>query len=506
MKNFFRCLACFFCIVIGFISTVHAQDTVLTLTHGKLDSIHSAILNQERQVQVFVPKDYKPGSGQKYDVLYVLDGGNWNTGLVSRVQAFLGNEGFIPSTIIVSVMGIDRNVELTPTHVADFKVSGGGPAFLGYIKNELIPYINKNYPSNGDNTLWGHSLSAMFAIYVMLNEPNLFKSYIAVDPSIWWDHEYVARIAADKLPGITQNISLFIAGREGALHGMKTDTMETVLKSYAPKNLNWKLQVYIGETHSSVRFKSTYDGLRFTYQGMVSHIEFHPMNGIVLKDKPYPIWLFDDTTNLHYTLDGTIPTGASPNVRQILMVTGPSTVTYKSIGNRSRYDQTVTGVFTTEKVPHPVDQPKNFQPGGFNYAYYVLKGDSSNDLKNRKPLKTGITGKDFDLDKLATSDNYALVDDGYLEVKEDGYYIFGLSAGKGSKLYIAGKLMINRTGSPAQQNYSCIIPLSKGFYPLRLEYYHRSQDFKLDWGYVTPGNIAKRNFTPIPLELQYSRK
>lgn len=507
MKRLTRSLICLSLVIISCVSTVLAQDTVLNRPHGKLDSLHSAILNQERLIQVFVPAGYKPGSTQKYDVLYVLDGGNWNTGLVSQVQRFVEDEGFMPPTIIVSVMGIDRNVELTPTHLDSWKGSGGGPLFLSFIKNELIPYINKNYPSNGDNTLWGHSLSAMFAIYAMVKEPGLFNSYIAVDPSIWWDNDYVAKIAADKLPGFTsQNTTLFIAGREGALSDMKTDTMETVLKNTAPQNLHWKVQIYTAETHSSVRLKSTYDGLRFTYQGLTSHIEFHPMGGIVLKDKPYPIWLFSDTTGLHYTIDGTIPTTASPKARQELMVTGPATVTYKSFTNRSRYDQTVAGAFVAAKPPHPVTKLKNFQSGGFNYTYYALKGDSSADLENMQPLKHGITGKNFDVDKLPAKNNFALVIDGMLEVKEDGYYIFALAADKGSKLYIAGKLMITWDGDYSRRNYSCIIPLAKGFYSLKLEYYHRNPDFKLDWGYVTPGNIAAKKVIPIPAELQYGRK
>jgi len=507
MKKCIYSLSILFFTLISVVSVVRAQDTVLHRAHGRLDSIHSIILNQERLIQVFLPLDYKQGDGKKYDVLYVLDGGNWNTGLVADVQHFVENEGLMPSTIIVSVMGIDRNVELTPTHLPDWKGSGGGPSFLSYIKNELIPYINRNYPSDGDNTLWGHSLGGMFVVYAMINEPDLFKSYIAVDPSIWWDHSYVAKQAAAKLRGqILQNSTLFIAGRESALSEMKTDTMEAVLKNAAPKNLNWKVQVYTGESHSSLRFKATYDGLRFTYDGLRGAIAFHPMNGIVLKDKPYPVWFFDDTVGLHYTLDRTTPTMASPNVRQTIMVTGSRTVTFRAFSNRSRYDQTATGVFITEKAPSPVKLPKNFQPGGFNYTYYDTKGDSTADLGKLKSLETGITGKDFDMDKLPAKNNYTLVIDGLLEVKEDGYYMFMLEADKGSKLYVAGKLMITWEGGYSTPIYSCIIPLAKGFYPVRLEYYHRNPDFKLNWYYVPPGNIAAKNPVPVPPELQYGRK
>ena len=122
-----------------------SQDTLLTVAYkGKLDSINSTVLKQKRFVQVFVPTSYKPGSSDKYDVLYVLDGGNWNMSIVTQLQRFIQNEGHMPPTIIVSVMGIDRNIELTPTVLKTWNApTGGADNFLAYIRDELIPYINK---------------------------------------------------------------------------------------------------------------------------------------------------------------------------------------------------------------------------------------------------------------------------------------------------------------------------------------------------------------------------
>jgi predicted alpha/beta superfamily hydrolase len=342
----------------GLADMASAQDTVLTLTNmGRLDSLNSDILNQKRYIQVFTPPDYKPGSADKYDVLYVLDGGNWNTGMITRIQSFVQGEGNMPPTIIVSVMGIDRNPELTPTHLESWGApTGGADKFLAFIKNELIPHVNRNYPSNGDNTLWGHSLGGMFAVYAMLNEPTAFKSFIAVDPSLWWDDCYVPKMAASKLPALAgSNVTLFISGREGPdFHGMRIDTMDIVLKKMAPPSLKWKVVAYPDETHSSVRLKTTYDGLKFTYAGLTSEIEFYPANGVVLKDKPIKIWYFDDTARTHYTLDGSVPTTSSAKVQREITLPGPATVTLKRFTNRSRYDKTVSGKFTTENIPHPV--------------------------------------------------------------------------------------------------------------------------------------------------------
>jgi predicted alpha/beta superfamily hydrolase len=108
---------------------------------GKRDSIQSAALKEKRYLQVVLPRNYKPGSADKYDVLYVLDDGNTKT--INNVQQFIEDEGFMPPTIIVGVLNTDRNRDFLPTNVADFKTSGGADKFLQFFKDELIPYVNK---------------------------------------------------------------------------------------------------------------------------------------------------------------------------------------------------------------------------------------------------------------------------------------------------------------------------------------------------------------------------
>lgn len=491
------------------VNTITAQDTVLTVSYkDHLDSINSHILSQKRYIQVFLPAAYTPGSTDKYDVLYVLDGGNWNTGLITKIQRFVEDQGHMPPTIIVSVMGIDRNVELTPTHLDSWKGSGGGEKFLGYITKELIPHIDSTYPTNGDNTLWGHSLSGMFAIYALLNEPTSFKSYIATDPSIWWDNCLVARIAAAKLPAMSNlNATLYISGRQGSeYHDMRIDTLEKVLKALAPPGLRWAAVPYKDETHSSVRLKTTYDGLKYTYAGMVSNVQFFPDNGILLKDKPISIWYFDDTTRMHYTLDGTTPTEASPEIKREMPLNGPAKLTFKRFTNRSRYDKMVTGDFTLGTAPPPVRLPKTSKPGGFNYAYYEGNWNGWPDIQKLQPVKTGITDKEFDLDKLPRKNNYALVIDGFIEIKEDGYYMFLFDADKDSKLYVAGKQLMQWEGGYSHPTDTYMLPLAKGFYPFKIEYLHKKEDFRLRCSWLTPSIMNTKDPKSIPLDAQYSAR
>ena len=486
----------------------NAQDTVLQVTYtGRLDSIESRILNQRRYIQVFMPANYKQGSREKYDVLYVLDGGNWNTGLVERTQRFLEAEGYTPPTLIVSVIGIDRNRELTPTQLDNWKYSGGGDDFLGFIKNELIPHIDRMYPSNGDNTLWGHSLSGMFAVYAMLKEPTLFKSIIAADPSIWWDRSLVAKIASERLSSLAgKNTTLYVSARAGSvMHEMRIDTLETVLKQHAPSDLSWKVAVYPEESHSSIRLKTTYDGLKFAYAGLTSNLEFHPMNGIVLKNKPIELWYFEDTTRVRYTLDGSLPQITSGKVQPSITLSGPGTVTYRRFSTRSTHDKITTGNFVSGEVLRPTSKPKAVKPGGFQYSYYEGDFDAWPDLTNVKPDKTGIVSSgDFDIDKLPRKKNYALVVNGFIESREEGYYLILLDADKDTKLYLGGKQLIQWDGNYQRRSNSFIVPLAKGFYPLRIEYLHKNADFKLMMSYLTPSTMKTLNPQPVPAQLQYS--
>ncbi|MBB2148050.1 alpha/beta hydrolase-fold protein [Pedobacter gandavensis] len=490
---------------------VQAQDTVRNVIEvGKLDSLNSIVLKQKRLIQVFVPKDYKPGSTSKYDVLYVLDGGNWNTGLISRTLGFLEAEQYIPSTIIVSVLGIDRNKDLTPTHIDNWKTSGGAENFLGFIKDELIPYINQKYPSNGDNTLWGHSFGGLFVVNALLTAPKTFKSYIAVDPSLWWDNSYIPRIASEKLSALKDsNITLFMSGREGKEgETMKIDTMDLILKKFAPEGLTWKSIRYPDETHSSVRFKSTYDALKFSYGWQNNGIDFHPMNGIVLKNKPLTVWYFGDTTRVRYTMDGIDPTLKSTKIWSEIVVNDAAKITVKQFTNRARYDKINTGNFIKGKTLSPVSKQNNLQPGGFHYDYYEGEFDKAEDLKAKTPQKTGITNADFDVNKLPRKNNYALVIEGLMETKEEGYYAFVLDADKDSKLYLNNQLLIRWEDANNNRNspYTYILPLTKGFYTLRLEYLHKNEKNKLKLGYLTPSIMKTKQAIPIPLSLQYGRQ
>jgi len=264
---------------------------------GTVDSISSKVLNENRKIWVHLPKSVQNNgfAKQKYPVVYVLDGdGHFSSvvGMIEEMSEVNGNTN-CPEMIVVGIMNTNRNRDLTPTH-SDIDLpfvpknlseqSGGGEKFVEFLEKELIPYINNKYPAAPYKTLIGHSFGGLTAINILTNHSNLFNSYIAIDPSMWWDHQKFLAETEKKLANKNlANISLFMAAAntmDDSMNVVKVRKDTTVftrhirsildLNDFFAKNknnnLNYDYKYYNDDNHGSVPLIATYDGLRFIFK------------------------------------------------------------------------------------------------------------------------------------------------------------------------------------------------------------------------------------------------
>jgi predicted alpha/beta superfamily hydrolase len=470
------------------------------------DSLYSEILKEQRRLQVILPENYNPAN--KYDVIYAVDG-EWHTDFISQVQQQMISFGFMPANIIVGIHntyknGVNyRDRDLTPSYNAMQALSGHADNFLSFIKKELIPWVNKTYSTTGKNSLFGASHGGTFTMFALLTEPTLFDSYIAADPSFWWDNGFMSKLAAEKLPSLAgMHKTLHICGRLGdAYEGMGIVRMDSVLKTKAPEGIVWKCIPYPDETHNSTKYKSIYDGLKFAYAGYSSDkIVFHPMNGILVKDSTARIFLESENSYVRYTTDGTDPGISSAKMKSVTTLAGPAVLKAKIVSVRANSEVTI-GNFK-EGVPLPsTTKPKKAKPGGVNYFYYEGEWDKLPDFKKLTPVQSGIADKDFNLSKFPRQSNFACVFEGYLEIERDGHYVFGIGSDDGTRLYLSNQLLIDNDGIHNNRNdKTFLLPLKKGFYPIRLEYFRKKGNF-LRLMYLTPGANEPISIPPV---LQYS--
>jgi len=400
------------------------------------DTIYSEILQEKRPLQIYFPTNYQPGAASKFDAVYVLDG-EWNTSLTSTVHNFLAYAKFVPEDIII--IGINnpskgdvnlRDRDFTPTHTDYGPVSGGADKFLACIKEELMPHIQQSYSAKKEGgTLYGTSLGGLFALYAFLMEPQLFKSYLTVEPALWWDNHYLTGFAKKRLDELKDlNNTVWVASRDGnALQQMGVGGMDSVFRKSAPSGLVYKSVAYPDETHFSAIWKGIYDGLKFSYTGHLKegNIRINPMNGIVLKEEPFRLSCYNSgaDSTMRYTTDGSSPTLASSRLRieNLMAFSDSRTLTVKSFSPREEFNYTRTGRFEVGSRLPSLAKPKGVKAGGLHYVYYEGDWDVVPDLKKLKPQRSGLADKNFDLNNLSNSTSFVCILNGYLEITEAGY-------------------------------------------------------------------------------------
>lgn len=276
-------------------TALHAQQGSKVIL-GNIDTIHSEILHEKRTIWVYTP-DITNGQSlikKKYPVVYVLDGDHHFysvTGIIQQLSAANGNM-VLPQMIVVGVLNTDRTRDFTSSravaddHVADSLVlgkAGGGEDFISFMEKELIPYVDSAYPTQPYRVLIGHSLAGLPVISSLINHTALFNGYIAIDPSIWWDHEKLLNESAVALAKNQYVNTGFFLGIANSMEGandtnlVKRDTSRLsgqirsnlkfakVISGNKQNKLKSKWVYYNQEDHESVPLIATYDALHFIF-------------------------------------------------------------------------------------------------------------------------------------------------------------------------------------------------------------------------------------------------
>jgi predicted alpha/beta superfamily hydrolase len=159
----------------------------------KKDSLQSDVLKQNRKISIFLPEGYE-AKDAKFPVLYILDADGRDQHIVPTAR-FLFVNNKMPKAIVVGVFNIDRNHDFLPDSSQAATTGGGADNFVQFFRKELIPYINKNFKTEPFNVLIGHSYGGVFVMQALLNDPDLFDAYIAIDPSFWYKKEMQVKSA-----------------------------------------------------------------------------------------------------------------------------------------------------------------------------------------------------------------------------------------------------------------------------------------------------------------------
>jgi predicted alpha/beta superfamily hydrolase len=229
------------------------------LVIGETFTISSKVLGEVRRINVYAPPGYAASPDVRLPVLYMPDGGVGEDFLhvAGLVQVSVGN-GTMRPFLLVGIENTERRRDMTgPTEVAeDRKIAprvGGSAAFRAFIRDELMPAVRARYRTTDETAIVGESLAGLFVVETLLLEPDLFDSYIAFDPSLWWNGarlvgEAGERLRARPLAGKT----LYLASSAEPELAALARRLASALEGGAFPGLAWRHEPMPGERHSTI--------------------------------------------------------------------------------------------------------------------------------------------------------------------------------------------------------------------------------------------------------------
>jgi predicted alpha/beta superfamily hydrolase len=237
----------------------HAAQKAVPLALGETFTLQSKALSETRRINVYLPPGYTEAADKRFPVLYMPDGGLAEDFLhvAGLVQVSVGN-GTMRPFVLVGIENTERRRDLSgPTqNEEDKKIAsrvGGSATFRKFLRDELLPEIKARYRTTDETAIVGESLAGLFVIETLLLEPDLFDTYIAIDPSLWWNDGALVKSASERLRTQPKANKWLWFSSSGEERGEGTERLHAVLQAAnGPSGLLWRFEKMPEEKHSTI--------------------------------------------------------------------------------------------------------------------------------------------------------------------------------------------------------------------------------------------------------------
>ena len=236
----------------------------------KKEKLYSKFLNQERNIFVWIPERFK---NESLPVLYLLDGGiNEKFKQITKLIDELIKSNRIQPLMIVGIENINRNFDFTRnTNVVKDKKwvpeYGNAENFEKFIVLELLPHISKNYKTNNSKIIVGESLGGLLVMDILFYFPHYFDSFIAIDPSLWWNNHELFDSYFEKFDfNLLVNKKIWISSSKTVSISKFTDQFVEKLQEKDNLKSNWNYLHDPSQNHFTIFNSSIESALIWTFK------------------------------------------------------------------------------------------------------------------------------------------------------------------------------------------------------------------------------------------------
>ena len=158
----------------------------ISLTFGQKTiskKYNSEVLNDTRNLTIYLPKSYDKDSISNFPLAIVLDGHKLFD-LYVGASNYYAELDQAPEQIIVGIdMKESRNKD-AGYDMINGNLDNNSENFYRFIRDEMIPYIEASYKTSPFLTIVGESLTANYITHFLKEEYSIFNAYICLNPTL----------------------------------------------------------------------------------------------------------------------------------------------------------------------------------------------------------------------------------------------------------------------------------------------------------------------------------
>jgi len=266
------------------INQVVSQNLNKEKVFGNSIILKSDILQEERDIQIFLPTNYGENS-KKYPVLYVIDAQRYFLNGITFQQNLTWQE-IAPEFIVVGI-----NTDAVKRRQLFYEES---TKFIQFLEEELIPKINTTFKTLNERIYFGWEMAAGLGIEIIANKPSLFNGFLLASPT-HISRDRLEKVSSMLKNNISHNLKLYTA--LGTVENWATEPMaslDSVFQKHPRKHIQWKYNLSDKENHYTTPLTTINEGLKlfFSDYGPVrfySINEFLDFGGIERLKKHYQV-------------------------------------------------------------------------------------------------------------------------------------------------------------------------------------------------------------------------
>lgn len=177
-----------------FIITAFNANTQTTST----DTVFSKHVKDKFIITIRKPAGYNIAT--KYHHVYITDGslgiGDYILGKSNSWKATIPSNCIIIAISHIGDWHNKRTRDFIPSDISKNEELNFGKAdqFYLFLKNELIPMVEKKISNKKDRVFVGHSFGGLFCLYMLFSEDKLFNQFFAISPSCWANYYELDKI------------------------------------------------------------------------------------------------------------------------------------------------------------------------------------------------------------------------------------------------------------------------------------------------------------------------